>query len=264
MNNYLHIKKGKNVKIGEGVIIKENVIIGNDVVIDDYARILSNVEIKDGSYIGSFSTIGDPGINYSNYKTKKTIIEKNALIRSHSVIYHDVKIGENFQCGHRVTIREKSDIGKNVKIGTLSDIQGHCTIGNYVNLHSNVHIGQKSIIEDFVWIFPYTVLTNDPTPPSDQLYGVTVKKFAVIATNSTILPGVKIEEDALIGANSLVNKNVKKGMIVVGNPLKEIGGIEKIKNKETGKEVYPWRYTFDRGMPWEKIGYKNWNDGRKN
>lgn len=41
-------------------------------------------------------------------------------------------------------------IGNHVRIGTLSDIQGHCEIGNYVNMHSNVHIGMKSEIEDFV------------------------------------------------------------------------------------------------------------------
>lgn len=67
-------------------------------------------------------------------------------------------------------------------IGTLSDIQGHCEIGNYVRLHSNVHIGQESKIGNFDWIFPFTVLTNDPHPPSNELIGVTIDDFAVVAT----------------------------------------------------------------------------------
>lgn len=65
--------------------------------------------------------------------------------------------------------------GKNLQIGTLSDLQGHCEIGDYVRLHSNVHI--KSVPGNFVWIFPYVVLTNDPYPPSDSLVGVTVQDF---------------------------------------------------------------------------------------
>lgn len=98
-------------------------------------------------------------------------------------------MGDYFQTGHQVTIREKSRIGHHVSIGTLSDIQGDCEIGNYVRLHSNVHIGQKSVIHDYVWIFPYVVLTNDPTPPSEELVGVEIKSFAIVATGTVVLPG---------------------------------------------------------------------------
>lgn len=261
-----NIELGKNIKIGNNVIFGDNIKIGNNVKIDDFARILSNVEIGDNSYIGAFVTVGDEGIDYQteeNINKGKTIIGNNALIRSYSVIYHSVKIENNFQTGHRVTIREKSEIGNNVRIGTLSDIQGYCQIGNYVNLHSNVHIGQKSKIEDFVWIFPYCILTNDPIPPSNKLFGVTVKKYSVIATNSVVLPGVIIEEESFIGAKTLVNKNVEKGSLVVGNPMKYIGKTEKLINKNTGKVHYPWQYNFDRGMPWEGIGYKKWLEQKK-
>lgn len=261
-----NIELGKNVKIGNNVIFGDNIKIGNNVKIDDFARILSNVEIGDNSYIGAFTTIGDEGIDYQNEKNinkGKTIIGNNALIRSYTAIYHSVKIGDNFQTGHRVTIREKSEIGNNVRIGTLSDIQGYCQIGNYVNFHSNVHIGQKSKIEDFVWIFPYCILTNDPIPPSNELFGVTIKKYSVIATNSVILPGVTIEEESFVGAKTLVNKNVEKGSLVVGNPMKYLGKTEKLINKKTGKTHYPWQYNFDRGMPWENIGYKKWLEEQK-
>ena len=160
----------------------------------------------------------------------------------------------------RVTIREGAKIGDHVRIGTLSDIQGHCEIGNYVNMHSNVHIGQKSIIKDYVWIFPYVVLTNDPTPPSENLVGVIIESFAIISTGSIILPGVHIGEDALIGAGAIVNKDVENEKIVVGNPAKPISDVRKIKNKVTGESIYPWRYTFDRGMPWEGEGYTSWHE----
>ncbi|MEG0681803.1 MAG: acyltransferase [Eubacterium sp.] len=162
-----------------------------------------------------------------------------------------------------MTIREGSKIGNHVRIGTLSDIQGHCEIGNYVNMHSNVHIGQKSMIKDYVWIFPYVILTNDPTPPSDELLGVTVESFAIISTGVIVLPGVHIAEDTLIGAGAIVNKDVEEGKVVVGNPGKTICDITKIKNKFTNEQVYPWRYSFDRGMPWEGENYNIWYENCK-
>lgn len=257
-----NIQIGKNVEIGNNVIFGKNIIIGDNVKIDDFSRILSNVKIGSNSYIGAYVTLGEQGINYFKENEEnlkgKTIIGENALIRSYSVIYHSVKIGDNFQTGHRVTIREKAEIGNNTRIGTLSDIQGYCKIGNYVNLHSNVHIGQKSKIEDCVWIFPYVVLTNDPTPPSENLYGVTVEKYAIIATGSVVLPGITIKKEGFIGAGTVVSKNVEARSLVVGNPMKVLGTIDKIKDKITGESHYPWQYKFDRGMPWEKIGYKEW------
>lgn len=258
---------GENVKIGERVVIKSGCIIGNNVTILDDTYIDYNVIIRDNVCIGTNSFIGANciiGELLADFFEKKEAqvhllqIGNNALIRSGSIIYGGSEIGNNFQTGHQVTIREKSNIGNNVSVGTLSDIQGYCNIGNYVRMHSNVHIGQESVIEDFVWIFPYVVLTNDPTPPSYELKGVTLKSFAVVATGSILLPGVTVEGDTLIAAGAIVTKDVKEGDVVGGNPAKVISHISRIKNHITGENVYPWRNTFKRGMPWEESDYETW------
>lgn len=253
VSNTAIIKDG--VKIGDNVVIEDNVYIDYDVIIRD------NVTIKAGSVIGARCILGEYLVDFYSDRINKIhqlVIGKNSLIRSETIIYGGSMIGDNFQTGHRVTIRENSVIGNNVRIGTLSDIQGDCNIGNYVNMHSNVHIGMKSVIKDFVWIFPYVVLTNDPNPPSESLLGVTIDEFAVIATGSVVLPGKHIGKDALVGAGAIVTKDVAPMKVVVGNPAKEISDVTKIIDKSTGKNVYPWRYTFDRGMPWRNIGYDNW------
>lgn len=247
--------------IKENVIIGENVIIEDDVYIDCGVIIRDNVHIKKGTFIGARCIIGEYLVDFFDDHINKKhplIIGCNSLIRSETIIYGDSVIGDNFQTGHRVTIREKTKIGNNVRVGTLSDIQGDCEIGNYVNMHSNVHIGQKSVIKDYVWIFPYVVLTNDPTPPSNNLVGVTIESFAIVATSSVVLPGIHIGRDSLVGAGSVVTRDVEKGKVVVGSPAKEIRDITEIKDKTTGKNIYPWRYTFERGMPWKGIGYKEW------
>jgi acetyltransferase-like isoleucine patch superfamily enzyme len=257
----MSILKGENVVISEGCRIGSNVILEDGVYLDFNVIVRNNVTIKKGTYIGANSVLGEHPSNWNKpnvINEDRLVIGENSLIRSGAVIYGNSEIGESFQAGHNVTIRENTKIGNHCSVGTLSDIQGDCEIGNYVRFHSNVHVGMKTIIKDYVWVFPYVIFTNDPTPPSDVLLGVTVESFAIVATGSVILPGVHIASDSLVAAGAIVTKNVEQNSIVGGNPAKAISTIDRVKNKNTGENVYPWRYSFERGMPWESIGYDKW------
>lgn len=201
-------------------IIHKDANIGNNVIVGAYTIIHKNVTIGDGTVIGSYCEIGHPTHNptYGGM----LIIGKNSYIRSHSIFYEGSEFGDNLVTGHRVTVREKTKAGQAFQIGTLCDIQGHCEIGDFVRFHSNVHIGQHSKINNYVWIFPYVVLTNDPHPPSNVMMGVTVEDYVAIATMSIILPGVTVKEGALIGAHSSVSKDVKPNTVVAGSPAKKL------------------------------------------
>ena len=254
-------KFGNNVVIGHNCIIEDDVVIGDNAYIDSNTVIRSGVKIGSNAFIGSNCVIGEYWMDFCidrETHVHPLSIGDDALIRSGSIIYSGSKIGDHFQTGHQVTIREKAEIGDNVSIGTLSDIQGNCKIGNYVRLHSNVHIGQLSVIDDFVWIFPYVVLTNDPTPPSENFVGVHIHSFAIVATASIIMPGLDIGQDSLIGAGAIVTKSVEPYAVAVGNPAKSISDVRNVKNKVTGEPVYPWRNHFSNYMPWDKIGFDAW------
>lgn len=244
-----------DARIGSNVVIEDGVYVDYGVIIRDNVHIMANTMIGARCILGEY--LMDFYADHSN-KPHPLTIGNDSLIRSETIIYGDTVIDNCFQCGHRVTIREKAHIGHHTRIGTLSDIQGDCEIGNYVSLHSNVHIGQKSVVKDYAWIYPYVVLTNDPTPPSETMKGVVVNEFAIVATGSIVMPGIQIGMNALVGAGAIVTKNVPEQKVFVGNPAKEICDISKIKDKATGESVYPWCYHFDRGMPWRDIGYDNW------
>lgn len=235
----------------------ENKNYGKNVHIHPTALVYPNVVLHENVFIGPYCIIGEPTADYyknpDNHEFKKTEIGANSIIRSHSVIYEDVHIGENFQTGHHVTIREDSQIGNNCSVGTLSDIQGKVKIGNFVRMHSNVHIGQLSTIKDYVWLFPYTVLTNDLYPPLDRLEGCTIEEFALVTTGSILLPGVTIGGNSLVAAGSVVSKDVKYEAVVMGVPAKERGNVRDIRD-EFGNQIYPWQDYLeeDRGYPWQK------------
>jgi acetyltransferase-like isoleucine patch superfamily enzyme len=226
-------------------IISPKAQLGNNITIGANTIIYDNVSIDDNTIIGAFCELGVQNYLSNNEQLQ---IGKNSHIRSHSIFYEGSIFADGLITGHRVTVREKVIAGKNLQIGTLSDLQGHCEIGDYVRFHSNVHIGQKSKIGNFVWIFPYVVLTNDPYPPSDTLIGVTVHDFAAIATMSVILPGATISEGCLIGAQSTVKGLTEPHCIYVGSPAKNMGATSKIRLPD-GTSAYPWTQHFKRGYP---------------
>lgn len=241
------------MSIHPSAIISDKAIIGANVKIGAYTIIYDNVEVSENTTIEPFCEIG-----VSNHLSGGEVlyIGANSHIRSHSIFYEGSFFLEALVTGHRVTVREKIKAGKNLQIGTLSDLQGHCEIGDFVRLHSNVHIGQKSKIGNYVWIFPYVVLTNDPHPPSETLLGVTVEDYAVIATMSVILPGAVISKGCLIGAHSSVKGITGEDMIYAGSPAKKICSTAKIKLHDKSGSAYPWRKHFHRGYPEEMV--KQW------
>ncbi|WP_319409926.1 DapH/DapD/GlmU-related protein [uncultured Desulfosarcina sp.] len=194
--------------IAETAIIHPNVEFGENIIIEDYC------------------IIGSP---FQGYRGEKTVIGNNALIRSGTVIYAGNKIGNNFQTGNKANIRELNIIGDNVGIGTLSVIEHHVEVSNNVRIHSQVFVPEFSILEDACWLGPNVVLTNARFPKhpniKKELRGVRICTNAKVGANSTLLPGVCLGANCLVGAGSVVTKDVPENIIVAGNPailLREI------------------------------------------
>jgi len=151
-----------------------------------------------------------------------TVIGRNAVVRSGTIMYCDVTAGDNFSTGHNVVIREHTTIGNNVSIGTNSIIEGNTKIGNGVNMQSLVYIPTGAVIEDDVFIGPNAVLTNDRYPPNGggTLLAPIIRKGASIGANATLLPGVEIGEGSLVAAGAVVTKNVPPRSLAVGAPAR--------------------------------------------
>lgn len=182
--------------------------------------------------ISDFAILGLPPKGKKEGEAK-TIIGNNANIRSHSIIYAGNVIGNDFQAGHNAVIREFNVIGDEVSIGTSSVVEHHCSIGNSVRIHSSAFICEYSILQEGCWIGPGAVLTNTLHPlcpkAKECLKGPTIKKLAKIGAHATILPGLTIGENSLIGAGSVLIGNVPKDTVVIGSPAKILKNISSLK-----------------------------------
>jgi len=209
-----------------GAIIYLGSVIDSNFIAEEYTIIYPNVKISKNVTIGSHSIIGAPHKHPDN---KATIIGEGSIIRSQSVIYAGVQIGKNFNGGHGLKIRELTSVGDDSQIGTLSQIEGFSKIGNHVKLHTNVHVGQYSVIEDHIFIAPGTVLTNTLHPlcpkVKECIKGPTIRAHVKIGSNVTVSPGVEIKENSVIGSGTNVVKDVPANSVVVGNPGKVIKNI---------------------------------------
>ena len=194
----------------ETAIVHPNVTLGECVELQDYAIV--GVPPR-GAKIGELNTVLGSG----------------SLIRSHTVIYAGNEIGANFQTGHGVMIRELNQIMDDVSVGTQTVIEHHVRIGKSVRIHSRVFIPEYSILEEGSWVGPGTVFTNATYPLGKEskttLQGPHLLPGAKVGANVTILPGVVIGEDSLVGAGSVVVSNVPDGKVVAGNPARIINDV---------------------------------------
>jgi acetyltransferase-like isoleucine patch superfamily enzyme len=177
--------------------------------------------IKYGKVVlGSDVTLGDNVILGHKDDGVLTIGDK-AVIRSGSIIYSDVRIGNNFRTGHNILVRENTEIGDGVLIGTNSVVENNCKIGSDVSIQTCVYITTNTVLEDKVFMGPCSVTANDKYMQAGaKLIGPTIKKGARIGANSIILPGVVVGEEAIVGSGSVVTKNIPPYTTVAGNPAR--------------------------------------------
>lgn len=195
------------------------------------AHIYPNVTLGENVVIEDFCVIGCPprGAQPGDYET---VIGDNSTIRSHVVIYAGNTLGKNVHLGHKANVREHNRIGDEVSIGTLTVIEHHVEIQSRVRIHSQAFVPEHSVLMEGAWIGPNVVITNAKYPnfpdTKEHLQGVVVEQMARIGANATILAGLRIGRGSLIGAGSVVTKDVPPEMVVAGNPARVIRAVNDI------------------------------------
>ena len=164
--------------------------------------------------------------------------ENKYFVHDSSYVDDGVEIGKDTKIWHFSHVQTGSIIGKNCSIGQNVNIGNNVKIGNHVKIQNNVSVYEGVELEDYVFCGPSMVFTNIKIPRSEfpqrgsNYYQKTlVKKSASIGANATIVCGVTIGEYAMIGSGAVVTKDVPAYSLVVGNPAKVIGKVDKKGNR---------------------------------
>jgi len=190
-----------NVKLGKNATIYQNVILGFP---------------PRGSEIGEL----------------ELVIGDNAVIRPFTTIYAGNLIGDDFETGHCVMMREGNQLGKRVILGTNAVLECNNKFGDYITFHTLSCAGNATL-ETRCFVGPHVIMLDDPHPICPKYTeckgGAVVKSYARIGGNVTLLPGVVIGRDALIGGGSTVTRDIPDHAVAAGNPAKVLTTVQEQK-----------------------------------
>lgn len=199
--------------------------------------ILSEVEWGENITVFPGAVIGRPPLSSgatTRQKDAATLppvrLGDNCIIGAHAVIYAGVTIGEKTMIGDNACIREECTIGRSTVIGTGVKVSFGTQIGSFVKIIDNAYITGNMIIEDRVFIGPHVTTANDNAmerfPELKEKdwrgKGPTIRHFATIGQGACLLPEIEIGENALVGAGSVVTKDVPPKTVVMGVPARII------------------------------------------
>lgn len=192
-------------------------------------------------------------------------MEKNYYVNEYAVVDDNVEIGEGTKVWHFSHIQSGSKIGKKCVFGQNVNVGNNVSIGDFVKVQNNVSIYEGVTLEDYVFCGPSMVFTNILDPKCKypqvgaQFYIKTlVKEGASLGANSTIVCGNTVGKHCLVGAGSVVTKDVPDYALVVGNPARIIGWVseagKRLNFDDKGKaycEKSNKKYKFEDGKVFE-------------
>lgn len=224
-------------RIGLRAIIPETVIIHDDVVVEDGAVlhdyvvlypgtvIRKDAEIYDHCVIGKLPT--SPGSTARKYSSAhgQTVVGEDSILCPGVILYTGTVIGRHTLLGDNCSIREKCTVGDYCIISRNVSVNYETKIGDYTKIMDNSHITGNMKIGTHVFISVLVASTNDNSMGRNEdavehLSGPVIEDYATIGAGASLLPGVVIGENSVVGASALVTKNVPANKVVMGVPAR--------------------------------------------
>jgi len=233
LQNFIHptAKIGPNTSFGANCYIDANVTIGADcqighgVIIHPDTAIGSGVRIDDHTVIGKRPMKAAASAITKEETLPGCMIADRCIVGTLVVIYRGCTIAQNVLVADLASVRENVEIGEYTIVGRGVTVENKVTIGRRCKLETEAYITALSELGDYCFVAPEVTFTNDNflgrTKDRFQYHkGVTMKKGARIGANVTVLPGITIDEDALVAAGSVVTRDVPARKIVLGSPAR--------------------------------------------
>ncbi len=182
-------------------------------VIEGFAEIAPSALIASGVRIVPFE---DDGKSFGLIR-----IGPSVRIREGTIICSGVEIGENTIIGHNVVLRRSARIGANTVISHMVSVERDVSIGNYVRVSALTHLTGGCVIEDDVQIGARVVTINDNAlvwREAPKLRGQILRRGCKIGSGVSLLAGVEVGENTLVGAGAVVTRDLPANVVAYGVP----------------------------------------------
>jgi len=187
------------------------------------------VKVLEYAVVGKHPTLS-PRSTAKREELPQAEIGDGTIVSTGAVVFAGTKIGARVILGDQSCVRERVVVGDDVVIGRGSLVENDTTIGAMTKIQAEAYITAYSTLEEYVFVAPCVVTTNDNfmgrTERRHELVkGPTIRRGARIGGGAILLPGVQIGEEAFVGAGAVVTKDVAPRMLVVGNPARVIRAV---------------------------------------
>jgi UDP-3-O-[3-hydroxymyristoyl] glucosamine N-acyltransferase len=222
---------GEGVSIGEFAVLRPGVTVGDDVtihphvVVEDGIELGSGTEILPGSFLGRRPRAVGAIARDPSYE-ERLQIGANCIVGPLAIVYYDVEIGPEVLIGDGASIRELCRVGSKAVIGRGVTLDRAVSIGSGTRVMDKAHLTGGMVIGEGVFISAMVVTTNDSTFGRDyveqSVRGPSIDSGAMIGGGASLLPGVHIGRDAIVGSGAVVTADVEPETMVLGVPARPV------------------------------------------
>ena len=203
-----------SAEVAETAIVYPGTVLGDGCKILDYA------------VVGKQPTLG-PRSTTKREDLPPLEVGPGTIVSTGAIVFAGTRIGARVIVGDQACVRERCDVGDDVVIGRGVLIENDTTVGALTKIQADAYITAYSTLEDYVFIAPRVITTNDNfmgrTEKRHALRkGPTIRRGARVGAGAVLCPAVEIGEEAFVGAGAVVVKDVAARIVVVGNPARAL------------------------------------------
>lgn len=221
----------RDVTLGEGAVVQAGAEVdagawlGPGVTVLAGTRVGESARIEAGAVLGRVPRSSALSTHQASSDQPSCVVGPECLVGANVVLYAGVSLARGVLVGDLASVREGVTVGEGSIVGRGTHVENDTVIGARVKIQTGCYITGNMVVEDDVFVGPHASTANDKEMdrvPDAEFVGPVIRRGARIGSNSTLLPGITVGVDAVVGAGAVVTKDVADFQVVAGVPARVV------------------------------------------